>query len=91
MNDPQASELPRISVIVASKVGAPFIDYCLSSLEAQAKAERAEVIVVAAGESAYAAKLAADYPWTRVIHSTEVTQVPAMRRIGVEARHVVAP
>lgn len=85
MTEPQASELPRISVVVASKVGAPFIDYCLTSLEQQAQAQRAQVIVVAAGDSAYAAKLAADYPWTQVIHSTEVTQVPAMRRIGVEA------
>jgi hypothetical protein len=85
MDQPQASELPRISVVVASKVGAPFIDYCLGSLREQAKTQGAEVIVVAAGEKAYADKIAADYPWTRVIHSTEVTQVPAMRRIGVEA------
>jgi hypothetical protein len=76
-------ETPRISVVVASKVGAPFIDFCLQSLEA--KASGAEVIVVAAGARDEVARLTADYPWARVIDATGVTQVPALRRRGVQA------
>jgi hypothetical protein len=77
-----AGEAPRISVVVASKVGAPFIDFCLQSLAP--KAAGAEVIVVAAGARDDVATLTAAYPWARVIHSTEVTQVPALRRLGVQ-------
>ena len=36
---------PRISVVVASKVGAPFIDQCLNSLAKEAAELEAEVIV----------------------------------------------
>jgi hypothetical protein len=82
MNAIADSEAPRMSVVVASKVGKPFIDFCLQSLEA--KAVGAEVIVVVAGAREYAHTLTADYPWARVIHSTGVTQVPALRRLGVQ-------
>ena len=83
MNENQTAIAP-ISVVVASKVGAPFIGFCLASLETQAKAIGAEVIVVAAGSEAYVDQLRRDYPWVRAIHSKEITQVPALRRIGVE-------
>lgn len=75
---------PDVSVVVASKVGAPFIDQCLESLKEQAAAPGAEVIVVAAGTDAYAADLRARYPWLRVIHATDIHEVPALRRRGVE-------
>jgi len=81
----QTGLAPTVSVIVASKVGAPFIDFCLRSLEAQAKAIGAEVIVVSARDGAYAAKLATEYPWLRVIQSAGVREVPALRRMGVQA------
>jgi hypothetical protein len=83
MNVTADSAAPRISVVVASKVGKPFIDFCLHSLDA--KAVGAEVIVVAAGPRDYVATLRADYPWARVIHSADITQVPALRRLGVQA------
>ena len=85
MATPSTNGPPRISVVVASKVGAPFVDYCLTSLAEQSRTQNAEIIVVAAGESSYAARLAEDYPWAQVIHSTQATQIPAMRRVGVEA------
>ncbi|MCI0467775.1 MAG: glycosyltransferase family 2 protein [Beijerinckiaceae bacterium] len=85
MNGNEMDAAPPISVVIASKVGAPFIDFCLQSLEAQAKAIAAEVIVVVTSESSYAARLTVDYPWARVIKSTATTQVPALRRIGVQA------
>ena len=47
-------QAPRTSVVIASIVGAPFLDDCLDSIEQQAKACGAEVIVVACGAAAYA-------------------------------------
>jgi glycosyltransferase involved in cell wall biosynthesis len=75
---------PRISVVVASKVGAPFIDQCLNSLAKEAAELEAEVIVVAAGQSSYAAHLAAAFPWTKVVHAADLSKVPALRRRGVD-------
>lgn len=75
---------PGISVIVASKVGSPFIDQCLASLAKEAAELGAEVIVVAAGESSYAERIASSFPWTRVIHAADISKVPALRRRGVD-------
>jgi len=74
----------RISVVVASKVGPPFIDQCLASIENEVKALGAEAIVVAAGPATYASRIAAEYPWARVIHAAGLEKVPALRRRGVE-------
>ncbi len=76
--------MPRISVIVASKVGAPFIDQCLESIKREVIQLGAEVIVIAAGEETYSARIAADFPWARVVPAPELTRVPALRRRGVE-------
>lgn len=73
-----------ISVVIASKVGAPFLDQCLRSLEQQAASQGAEVLVVAAGPKATFAHIERDFPWVRFIHETRVGQVPALRRRGVE-------
>lgn len=73
-----------ISVVIASKVGPPFIDQCLESVEEEAKKIDAEVIVVAAGTEIYASRISADFPWTRVIHAPNLSKVPALRRRGVE-------
>jgi glycosyltransferase involved in cell wall biosynthesis len=76
--------MPKISVIVASKVGAPFIDQCLASIRAEVQALGAEAIVVAAGAQDYAARLAHDYPWARIVHAPELHKVPELRRRGLE-------
>jgi len=74
----------QASVVVASLVGPPFIDECLSSLEQQARDCGAEVIVVACGTGAYADRIARAFPWVRVIHRAERETVPELRRRGVE-------
>jgi glycosyltransferase involved in cell wall biosynthesis len=79
------SENPRVSVVIASIVGAPFIDECLMSIEHQAKAAGAEVIVVACGAAEYANRIAEKFGWVQVIHRTERDTVPELRRRGVEA------
>jgi glycosyltransferase involved in cell wall biosynthesis len=81
---------PDISVVIASIVGAPFIDECLGSIEEQVREFAAEVIVVACGDSAYAERLARKFPWVRVIHRQERETIPELRRRGVkEARGAI--
>jgi glycosyltransferase involved in cell wall biosynthesis len=73
-----------LSVVIASIVGAPFIDECLTSLERQAKDCGAEVIVVACGTAEYADRIAHKFPWVRVIHQARRESVPELWRRGVE-------
>lgn len=84
MNHNSKNTKQKISVVIASKVGAPFIDQCLASLEDEAKTLDAEVIVVATGTEAYASRIRADFPWARVIHTPNISKVPALRRRGVD-------
>ena len=79
-----ANATPRISVVVASKVGQPFVDQCLASIREQARALEAEVIVVVPDDDQYASRIQSKFGWTRVIRSSD-TRVPALRRKGVEA------
>jgi glycosyltransferase involved in cell wall biosynthesis len=83
-----ATECPspaNISVVVASLVGPPFIDNCLASLEEQARAVGAEVIVVACGDDAYAQRLRQQFPWVHVVHQPAREGVPELRGRGVQA------
>jgi glycosyltransferase involved in cell wall biosynthesis len=75
---------PRVSVVIASLVGTPFIDECLASLERQAAELEAEVIVVACGPPEYTEGIARKVPWVRVIHRAERETVPELRKRGVE-------
>jgi len=77
------SDSPRVSVVIASLVGAPFIDDCISSLEQQAKEWNAEVIVVACGPAEYASRIALKFPWVRVIPRAARETVPELRKCGV--------
>lgn len=77
--------MPKISVIIASKVGAPFIDQCLDSIEAEVTLLGAEAIVVTPRPESYVRRIEQKYPWVRVIRETEVSGVPALRRRGVDA------
>ena len=83
MNNNSPETPHRISVVIASKVGSPFIEQCLDSVKLQADALNAEVIVVIPQGETYASRIADQYPWARVVRSAE-TKVPALRRHGVE-------
>jgi glycosyltransferase involved in cell wall biosynthesis len=76
---------PKLSVVIASIVGPPFVDDCLSSIEAEARKLKAEVIVVACGPDTCAARLRQKFPWVRVIHRSARETVPQLRLHGVEA------
>jgi glycosyltransferase involved in cell wall biosynthesis len=76
--------MTQLSVVIASLVGAPFIDDCLASIEKETKELDAEVIVVACGTSEYAERLRVKFPWARVVHRPSRETVPELRRLGVE-------
>lgn len=84
MEEQTTDTAPTLSVVVASKVGPPFIDQCLRSIEAETRELSAEVIVVAAGAKEYAERIQTQFPWCRVVHSPDVSKVPALRRIGAQ-------
>ena len=73
-----------VSIVIASIVGAPFLDRCLASLEAQARARDAEVIVVLHGTEQDAGRVAEAFPWVTVIYRKLRETVPSLRRHGVE-------
>jgi glycosyltransferase involved in cell wall biosynthesis len=79
-----ATNSQGVSVVVASLVGAPFIDECLLSLEQQARDCGAEVIVVACGAAEYGERITRKFPWVRVIRRAQRETVPDLRRRGVE-------
>jgi glycosyltransferase involved in cell wall biosynthesis len=83
-NKPDHRSTPRASVVIASIVGPPFIDDCLRSIERQAHALDAEVIVVACGTAEYARRLQQSFPWIQVVHRAQRETVPELRRAGVE-------
>ena len=75
---------PSISIVIASKVGAPFLDKCLDSIENQVNRHGAEVVVVVSGGGSEVERLGAKYPWVRAEPAVDIKQVPALRRRGVE-------
>lgn len=75
----------QVSVVIASLVGAPFIDECLPSLKGQIRRCGAETVEVACGTSEYAQRIAQKFPWIQVIHGVEGENVPALRSHGAEA------
>lgn len=84
MSETERIPAVKLSVVIASNVGPPFIDDCLASLEQEAKRLRAEIIVVACGTTDYALRIRQKFPWVRVIHRTRREGVPALRRCGVK-------
>jgi glycosyltransferase involved in cell wall biosynthesis len=74
----------KISVVIASKVGPPFIDQCLDSLRSEVASLDAETLVVTPRDAQYIRRLELKYPWVRVIHEAAASGVPALRRRGVE-------
>jgi glycosyltransferase involved in cell wall biosynthesis len=78
------STSPAVSVVVASIVGAPFIDDCLASVFAQKNAPTFEVIVVDCRGSENVSRLSKRFPEARFIQLEKRETVPQLRRIGAE-------
>lgn len=75
---------PRVSVVIASIVGPPFIDDCLASVFAQKNAPSFEVIVVDCRGPENVARLARRFPEARFIQLDKRETVPQLRSIGAE-------
>src|SRR5207247_6305732 len=69
---------------VRCKSGASCCDQFRGSNRVVAHSIVAEVNFVAPGPDSYAALLAADFPWARIIPAPDIRKVPALRRRGVE-------
>jgi len=76
---------PKISVIIASKVGAPFIDDCIQSLISQENAPPYEIIVVDCHGEETRKRITARFPSIHVIVQDPPASVPDLRRTGVKA------
>lgn len=74
---------PKLSIIVASCVGAPFIDRCLRSLEQQFSSDRVECIIVDRAGPELADRIEREYPWVRLFRRPEGESVPDLRKFGI--------
>lgn len=74
---------PKVSVVVASCVGAPFIDRCLQSLERQVADDQTECIVVDRGGPELADRIEREYPWVSVFRRPDGESVPDLRKFGI--------
>jgi glycosyltransferase involved in cell wall biosynthesis len=75
---------PKLSIIVASCVGSPFINRCLESLEKQIENEEIECIVIDRVGEKVADMIERDFPWTKVLRRPAGESVPDLRRYGIE-------
>ncbi len=75
---------PKLSVIIASKVGPPFIIDCLASLANQKNGPDFEVIVVDCHGKETQQKIQTKYPWVKLIAQEGRHTIPDLRRVGVQ-------
>src|SRR4051812_26996157 len=74
---------PKLSIIVASCVGPPFISRCLESLEKQIGNEDIECIVVDRAGGEVADGIERDFPWVKLFRRPAGESVPDLRRYGI--------
>jgi len=82
--DPLPPASPKISVVIASVVGPPFIDECIASVLAQRSAPQFEVLIVDCHGPENVARLARQFPQVRFVQCKRRETVPYLRRLGVE-------
>jgi glycosyltransferase involved in cell wall biosynthesis len=80
------TNLVSVSVVVASGASGDFLPRCLASLQEQAAAQSAEVIVVDRCGGATRARIAREFPFVTVVGADldHRPSVPELRKIGVE-------
>lgn len=76
---------PKVSVVIASCVGAPFLPACLRSLESQRRGEEVEFLVADRAGGEVAAMIARDFPWATLIRRPAGESVPDLRRHAIAA------
>lgn len=74
---------PKLSIVIASCVGSPFIDRCLKSLEDQISVDQVEYIVVDRSGKELADRIEREYSWLTVFRRPEGESVPDLRKFGI--------
>ena len=74
---------PKLSIIIASCVGSPFIDRCLKSLENQVVPGDVECLVVNRAGDALADRIEREYSWLTVFRRPPDESVPDLRKFGI--------
>lgn len=77
--------VPRLSIVIASCVGPPFITRCLGSLASQRDEAEVEFLVVDRAGGAVATLIESEFPWVTLVRRPPGESVPELRRRGVEA------
>lgn len=77
--------MPRLSVVIASCVGAPFLPRCLKSLESQRRGGEIEFVVADRAGGEVASAIERDFPWVQLIRRPAVESVPDLRRHAIAA------
>ncbi|MCI0412545.1 glycosyltransferase [bacterium] len=75
---------PKVSVVVASVVGPPFVDDCIASLAQQEDEPDFEVLVVDCHGEGTRNRLQQKYPFVKIFPQDSRKTIPELRRIGVE-------
>src|SRR3990172_4787049 len=73
----------RLSIVIASCVGPPFINHCLESLERQCIEANVECFVVDRAGGNTANGIEREFPWVTLIRRPKVESVPDLRRYGI--------
>lgn len=74
---------PKLSVVIASCVGAPYIDRCLKSLEKQIATDDIEFILIDRAGADLADRIESEYRWLKVFRRPPGESVPDLRRYGI--------
>lgn len=75
--------MSRVSVVIASVNGLPWIDGCLSALEVQLRTFDAEVIVVDCCQDGAAEHIRRNFPEVKLLHLSDRLSIPKLRAIGL--------
>src|SRR5215813_5759778 len=73
----------KLSIVVASCVGPPFISRCLKSLELQCKTHNVDCIVVDRAGGEVAKAIQNEFPWVTLASRPHDESVPDLRRYGI--------
>ena len=74
---------PALCVVIASVNGYGYIAEALRSLEKQTVRDRCEVIVVESSGDDTAPRIAAEFPWARILPVPAPLPIPQLRRLGL--------
>ncbi len=75
--------VPKLSVVIASCVGAPYISTCLRSLESQIQGDDIEVLVVDRAGGEIPDMIERDFAWAKVFRRLPGTSVSDLRSFGI--------